>query len=100
MCTYKGLRVCLPVRPEKTCSEECPSYIRTTRTYKGLRVCLPIRPEKTCSEECRSYARPTRQRKAALSLILIFKPESSVTVTLQTLVFVLARESVLIWLSF
>ena len=32
--------------------------------YNGLRVCWPVRPEKTCSEERRSYVRPTKQREA------------------------------------
>ena len=29
--------------------------------YKGLRVCWPVRPEKTCSEERRSYVRRTKR---------------------------------------
>ena len=30
----------------------------------GLKVCWPVRPEKTCSEERRSYVRQTKQREA------------------------------------
>ena len=32
---------------------------------EGLRVCWPVRPEKTCIEEYRSYVRSTKQREAA-----------------------------------